>query len=127
MTRETAETGAAGQGLPFPPFRRPRPWRASRPYPHGAGQVGVGQTLADDALGRAEEAHPVGHLAVVEPEGLLVQVAEKVERLDADVGSLDRPLEERPKFSMPLVWIFPSTYFSAWLMTPCTYSAPRSE
>jgi hypothetical protein len=96
MTQETVETGAAGQGLPFPPFRRPRPWRASR-RSLSAGQVGVGQALADDALGRAEEAHAIGHLPIVEPEGLLIQVAEEMERLYADVGSLDRALEERPE------------------------------
>jgi hypothetical protein len=35
-------------------------------------------------------------LALVVPEGLLVQVAEQVKRLDTDVGAFDRPLEQRP-------------------------------
>src|ERR1700724_1484652 len=99
---ESKGRGAAAAAHRFPfwpwPLRRPRrPSCASRPGHLGPGESRVGQALADHAGRRAEEAHAVGHLAVVEPEGLLIQVAEEVERLDADVGSFDRALEERPE------------------------------
>ena len=45
---------------------------------------------------------------------LLVKVAEKMERFDADVGSLDTALQQRPEILNALVCTLPSTYFSAW-------------
>lgn len=39
----------------------------------------------------------VGQLASVVPEGLFVQIAEQVERLDADVGSMQLALYQRPE------------------------------
>jgi hypothetical protein len=37
------------------------------------------------------------HLAIVVTEYLLVQIAKQVERLDANVGSLESALQERPE------------------------------
>ena len=48
------------------------------------------QALADDALHGKVEAFGVSHLAVVVAIGLFVQIAEQVERLDADIGSADQ-------------------------------------
>src|SRR5262249_12492684 len=39
----------------------------------------------------------VGSLPLIVPEGLLVEIAEQMERLDADIGSLNASLEQAPK------------------------------
>lgn len=53
----------------------------------------------DHASDGGEEALLVAILifAVIEAESRLVQVAEKVEGLDRNVGAFDRPLQQRPK------------------------------
>jgi hypothetical protein len=61
------------------------------------GEAVVGETLADDALEGEREAGGVGATALVEPEALLVQVAEQVERLDGYVGAFDGALQEAPE------------------------------
>ena len=85
--------------LTLPPFRpvpiRPLALRAdSRPvtlfrpvfFP---GQLRVGQPLPAQAGRDLREPRPVPALPLVETEVFFVQVAEQVERRDADVGSLD--------------------------------------
>lgn len=57
----------------------------------------VGEATARDGFEGAQEPAPVVHLAVVEAEDLLVEVAEKVERLDADIGALEAALQEAPE------------------------------
>jgi hypothetical protein len=64
------------------------------------GQLGVSQALAGHAAGQSLESLTVAGLTSVEAERFLVQVAEQVEELDADVGSLDGPLEQRPVVSL---------------------------
>ena len=64
---------------------------------HLAGDFGPRQTLPNDLAYAQIEAVTVGHvLAVVIAESLLIEVAESVERLHADVGATDGPLERNP-------------------------------
>lgn len=61
-------------------------------------QILVGQAPADDAVDREAEAIRVVHVApIVEPEGLLVQIPEQVERLDRYVGAVQGPFEQAPE------------------------------
>jgi hypothetical protein len=54
--------------------------------------------LPDDLAHEAVEAVTVIQVfAIVEAEGLLIEVAEKMKTFDANVGSLDAALQERPK------------------------------
>jgi hypothetical protein len=71
---------------------------------HGfASQLVKRQPLADDHGNRQAEALPVIHaLAVVEPKGLLIDVAEQVKRLDRNIGATERPLEQAPEILKPL-------------------------
>jgi len=57
----------------------------------------VSEPLANDSPGGPQKARSVITRSVVEPERLFVNVAEQVERLDADIGAVDAPLEETPK------------------------------
>jgi len=57
----------------------------------------VGQTLADDVVSQSQESLTIAHLPVVETEGFFIQVAEQVERLNADVGAPDCALQEAPE------------------------------
>jgi hypothetical protein len=78
--------------------RLPRPSRLeARSSLLFANQAGVGQALANDANGGMKEPQSIIQLAGVEPEGLFVQIAEQMEGFDADVGSLDGPLQETPE------------------------------
>lgn len=61
------------------------------------GKLGVGEALLQDGGHGVDKAASVAVLPVVEPEGLFVEVAEQVEWLDADVGAVDRPLQEAPE------------------------------
>ena len=53
----------------------------------------------------------LGILAVVITEALLIEIAEQVERFNAHIGSIHARLNSAQKFSRPLVWTWPSTYF----------------
>lgn len=57
----------------------------------------VDEPLSDDVADHLAETLPVVSLPGVEPERLLVEVAEEMEGLDAHVGSLDRALEQAPE------------------------------
>lgn len=64
----------------------------------------IGQALADDAADRRAESVGVVHVfPVVIAEGLLVEIPEQVERLDADVRSVEPALEATPR-SSPVRW-----------------------
>src|SRR5437867_3639230 len=97
------DTGSRNRAAAFHPFRSrfPLRWRfrssgvaSSR---RRTDQVGVSEALPDQSLERVNEPRHVFGLAVVEPVYLFVEVAEQMERLDADVGALDRPLEQGPE------------------------------
>lgn len=89
---------AANQDLGFPVRRFPRrSLLASRSRYLIARQGLVGEPLADDTGGGVKEARPILDLAGVKPVGLLVQVAEEMEGLDADVSPFDRALQEGPE------------------------------
>jgi hypothetical protein len=63
----------------------------------GSNQLLVGEALADNRAADALEPTRIVGLAVVVAEGLLIEIAEQVERLNADVGSLDGSLEQAPE------------------------------
>ncbi len=60
-------------------------------------EILVGQPLADDVASHCDEPLGVATLAIIEPDGLLVQVAQHMERVNADVGALDGALETAPE------------------------------
>jgi hypothetical protein len=62
-----------------------------------SGQLLVGQALVHDGAHYMGEAKPVVLFPIVEAEGLLVQIAEHVERVNADVGAFDGALQEAPE------------------------------
>lgn len=68
----------------------PRPCRVSRR--RLADQLLVSDAAPNDAGEGPHEPHAVGELTGVEPEALLVKVAEQVEGLDGNVGSFDAAL-----------------------------------
>lgn len=82
----------------FPLPCRGRASRRSRQL-HLASQLFVHQPLAKDVGGGFDQSATVAVvvLAFVEAERLLVEVTMQVERLNADVGSLQGPLEDRPE------------------------------
>jgi len=82
--------------------RLPRPSR--RKYNTAAlpDQPGVLNALADDADNAKKEPARIGVLALVEPESLLVEVAEQVKRLDTNVCPANRSLQERPEVLHPV-------------------------
>lgn len=63
----------------------------------GAGQVAVGQAASDDVTYHLKESLPVASAPLVETEGFFIEVAEKVEGLHADIGALERSLQETPE------------------------------
>jgi len=68
-----------------------------------AGDFSKGQTLANDSRCESVEAVTVIHiLTIIEPERLLIDVAEQMEGFDADVGAVQLPLNERPKVFHPV-------------------------
>src|SRR5438132_1327413 len=62
-----------------------------------AGESVKRQALADDCLAHLDESLSVSHLASIEPERLLIEVAKQMERFDRDIGALDGALQERPE------------------------------
>ncbi len=72
-----------------------RSYAASRLSGNGrfTGQFPIGQALPKHRPGDLGEPLTIIHLPVVESEGLLVQVSERVERFDADVGAVDCALQ----------------------------------
>jgi hypothetical protein len=82
-------------------------------------QPGVGEPPPGDGAYHGEEPAQVVNVALVEGGNPLVQVAEQVERLGVGVGAVQAALEQAPEVSMPLMWILPSTYFSAWSTVSC--------
>jgi len=62
-----------------------------------ASEFRIGQALSDDLTHADVETFRIGHLAIVEPESLFVDVAEQMERLHADVGAVQLPLNQAPE------------------------------
>src|ERR1022692_676370 len=67
-----------------------------------AGQLIVGQAPSNNVPNRDIQSFRIGHAAVVKAVCLLIEVAEKVEGLDADVGASDGPLEQAPEVFQPV-------------------------
>ena len=84
-------------------------WAASRLRQLRAGEGAVGESLVEYALERERETHGVSTLAVVETEGLLVEVAEEMERFDRHVGALEGSLQETPEVLQAVDVNCPST------------------
>lgn len=55
----------------------------------------VGQSTPDNGAQYGDESPCVSHLARVEAKCLLVKIPEKMEGLNAHIGTLDAPLEQR--------------------------------
>jgi len=64
---------------------------------HLAGEFRIGQPFADNLTDANIETLRIGHLAIVEPESLLIDVAKQMEWFDADVGAVQLPLNETPE------------------------------
>lgn len=63
-----------------------------------AGHLGECQTLANDSRTKRVEAVTISHtLSVIEPKGLLIHVAEQMERFDTYVGAAQSALQEAPE------------------------------
>jgi hypothetical protein len=65
-------------------------------------QLLIGQASASDGGQDFREAIPVIALAFVVAERLLIQIAEQMEGLDADVGSFQAALQQRPEILDPV-------------------------
>ena len=77
---------------------------SSRSYPRQLlpDEVGVGEPLAEDRHGGVQEPTPIGVFPVVVSERLFVKVAEKVEGLNAHVGSLDGSFQQALEVLQPV-------------------------
>src|SRR5688572_4957458 len=62
-----------------------------------AGQRAVSQALVEDALEGDSEPRGVTKLALVETEGLLVQIPKQMERFNRHVGAFDGAFQETPE------------------------------
>ncbi len=84
-------------------FRLPRFWRGIlRPRQSLvtrllAGQFVKGQALASQGRSRFHEPISIGSFASIESETLFIEISEQVKRFDADVSTLDHPLQQTPK------------------------------
>ena len=67
-----------------------------------ASQTRVSQPLTDDAADGLYKAAEICGLAIVETIRLLVQIAEQVERLNRNIGALDRTLQQTPVVLKPV-------------------------
>lgn len=67
-----------------------------------SGEFIVGQPFAGDLANSEVKALGIGHLAIVEAERLLVDIAEQMERFHADVGSVQSTLQETPEVFHPV-------------------------
>jgi hypothetical protein len=65
-------------------------------------QIHVFQTLPNNATNSRYKATSIGVLALIEPESLFVEVSEQMKRLDINVGSFDRALEQAPEVFQPV-------------------------
>ena len=78
------------------PFRFPLHCRL-RKSGIATSELGPCQPLSDESGDGFQESPLICVLPFIEAESLFVQVAEKVEGFDADIRSLDRPLQETPE------------------------------
>ncbi len=63
-----------------------------------ASQFGVSQTLVEHLAYEFATSLPIAiRFAIVEPKGLLIQIAEQMEGFDADIGSFQAPLQQIPE------------------------------
>src|ERR1017187_2210912 len=69
---------------------------------HFPGELLVGETATNNLAHRKDEAVTVGHVPIVEAVNFFVEVPEQVEGLDADIGSLQGPLQKTPEILKPV-------------------------
>lgn len=62
----------------------------------------VSQAFAKYRRKRFRESLAIGRPAIIKPESLLVQIAEEMKRIDANVGSFQAALEKRPEILDPV-------------------------
>jgi len=63
-------------------------------FSHLASEFRIGQPLANDLTQSDIKALGIGHLPIVKPESLFVDVVKQVERLNASAGAVQLPLTE---------------------------------
>ena len=97
-----AETGAVGSLRP----RLPRPCRRSTKslgFGFGLARQLLVRNAPSDSLGeRLSESAAVIVLALVEAKSLLIEIAKQMKGLDADVGSFQAALQQRPEILDPV-------------------------
>ena|ERR1035437_3904117 len=84
-----------------------------------AGKFPVGHPASDNLFHDCGESFRVRKVPSVVAESLFIDIAEQVERLNADVRAVRPRFRRLQKFSMVLVWTLPFTYSTAWLMMAC--------
>src|SRR5580698_5478956 len=104
--REPKQTWTKAKSSPQEAFRlgpRGKVLVGIRFFTHLAGDFSKGQALSYDARGEFAKAVTVIHiLPIVEPEGLLINVAKQVKRFDANVRSAEPALQETPEVLHPV-------------------------
>ena len=66
-------------------------------FQHLAGQLLVGEPPACGGGRHFNKSFTIGDFPFIEPEALLIQVAEEVKGLNGNIRSFDRPFQQRPK------------------------------
>lgn len=82
-----------------------------------ASQIAVCDAAAHDISQYAHEPAAIGALSLIEAAHLFVNIAKQVERINADVGAFDRPLEQRPEVFQSVGMDLPAHVF------PCVIDA----
>src|SRR5262249_3375476 len=96
-----ARTGAKGQALRFLGPRGNRPLESfwlRLFFSHLPGQFVERQALSDYLTDQVAEAVGIAHgQAIVNPEGLIINITEQMKGLDAHIGSINRSLQKTPE------------------------------
>src|SRR5271157_1340911 len=93
---ESTRPKAEGQALDLGP-RFPRQGGLERRFSYLAGEFRIGEPLADDLTNANIEALSGSHFPIVKTKRLLVNVAEQMEWLHANVGSMQAAFQEAPE------------------------------
>jgi len=89
-----ARPQAKGQAFVGPRFPRHR--LVSR-FSQFSGEFGIGEAFADDLTDTKVKPLCIGHLAVIKPARLLIDVPKQVEGFHADVGSVQTAFQKAPE------------------------------
>jgi len=81
----------------------------------------ISQALSDDGRRGVRVSLGVRHFPVVEPEALLVKIAEQVKRLDRHVSAVNRTLQQRPEILAAVGVNLAVDGLVAWSTILCSY------